>query len=208
MQSPRPLVADPPPAEETLRVDGRRERGNRNRSAVVSALLELYALGEFAPSAARIADIAGVSERSVFRYFDDMDDLASAAVQLQWDRVKSLYLDLDSSGDFDTRVTSIVDHRLRVYESVAGAFHAASMTALRLPAVARAVEERRKYLRSQTHRQFHGELEVLVDSSIRQTILDHVLSLENIDYLANSVGLAPAAIRETLIAGVALVLRP
>ena len=75
MQSPRPLVADLPPSTDTLRVDGRRERGNRNRSAVVSALLELYALGEFAPSAARIADIAGVSERSVFRYFGDMDDL-------------------------------------------------------------------------------------------------------------------------------------
>ncbi len=80
----------------SFQTDGRRERGNRNKAAVVAALLDLYAQGEIQPPAARIAEIAKVSERSVFRYFDDMEDLSAFAVELQWSRVKDLYEDLVS----------------------------------------------------------------------------------------------------------------
>jgi AcrR family transcriptional regulator len=189
------------------RVDGRRERGNRNKSAVVSALLDLYADGEINPSAARVAEVAGVSERSVFRYFDDMEDLASAAVELQWERVRPLYLDLDNTGDFEQRVQSIVQHRIRLHDSVSGVFKVASMTALRRPAVALAVEQRRQYLRLQAAKQFGSELELLPDATVRRTIVDHILSLENIDYLKNSVGLSLPKLREVLTTGITLALR-
>lgn len=38
-------------------------------------MLELVAKGDFSPSAARVADKAGVGLRTVFRHFDDMDSL-------------------------------------------------------------------------------------------------------------------------------------
>lgn len=193
---------------EDHRVDGRRERGHRNKSAVVSALLDLYANGEPNPSAARVAEVAGVSERSVFRYFDDMEDLASAAVELQWERVRPLYLDLESDGDFEERLMSIVNHRIRLHDSVAGVFKVAAMTALRRPAVALAVEQRRQYLRTQVAQQFRIELDRLDDGSVRKTILDHLLSLENIDYLKNSAGVSPTRLREVLTTAVRLALRP
>lgn len=195
-------------AVDTQHVDGRRARGSRNKSAVVSALLDLYADGEPNPSAARVAEIAGVSERSVFRYFDDMEDLASAAVELQWDRVKPLYLDLDSEGTFDTRLQSIVNHRMRLHESIAGVFKVATMTALRRPAVALAVEQRRQYLRNQAIQQFAAEFDRLADAPVRRSIVDHVLSLENIDYLRNSAGLSQTRLREVLSTAVRLALRP
>lgn len=194
------------PSAETPRVDGRRERGSRNKIAVVSALLDLYAEGEVSPSAARIAEIAGVSERSVFRYFDDMEDLASAAVELQWERVKPIYLDLDTNGDFEHRRRSIVAHRLRLHDSIAGVFRAAALGSIRRPAVALAVEQRRQYLRTQAIEQFSPELQTLTDASIRSTIVDHILSLENIDYLRNSVGLTPSEVKEVLSTGIALAL--
>ena len=201
-----------PPApvrdSESQRVDGRRERGHRNKTAVVSALLDLYSDGEPNPSAARVAEVAGVSERSVFRYFDDMEDLASAAVELQWDRVKPLYLDLVSDGDFDTRVQSIVNHRIRLHESIAGVFKVATMTAIRRPTVALAVEQRRQYLRNQTAQQFAVEVEGCNDAPVRRIIIDHILSLENIDYLKNSAGLSQAKLREVLATAVRLALRP
>lgn len=190
------------------RVDGRRERGSRNKTAVVSALLDLYERGEVSPSAARVAEVAGVSERSVFRYFDDMDDLASAAVELQWDRVKPLYLDLADTGTFENRLRAIVDHRIRVHDSIAGVFRVATMTALRRPSVALAVEQRRQYLRSQAARQFQREFERLDDAPVRRTIVDHILSLENIDYLKNSVGLSQSKLRDVLTKGIELALRP
>jgi AcrR family transcriptional regulator len=144
----------------------------------------------------------------VFRYFDDMDDLASAAVELQWDRVKPLYLDLDNSGDFNQRVQSIVQHRIRLHDSISGVFRVAAMTAVRRPAVALAVEQRRQYLRVQAAKQFGTELEELPDASVRRTIVDHILSLENIDYLKSSVGLSLPKLREVLSSGITLTLRP
>lgn len=205
MPSTRPSPVHTP---ETERVDGRRERGHRNKTAVVSALLDLYANGEPNPSAARVAEVAGVSERSVFRYFDDMEDLASAAVELQWDRVKPLYLDLDATGDFESRLQSIVNHRIRLYDSIAGVFRVATMTAIRRPAVALAVEQRRQYLRQQSAQQFAAEVDRYDDAPVRRTILDHVLSLENIDYLKNSAGLSQSKLREALSTAVRLTLRP
>ena len=57
------------------RPDGRRASRERNRIAVVDALLDLYAEGNLRPGAGEVARRAGLSRRSVFRYFDDLDDL-------------------------------------------------------------------------------------------------------------------------------------
>ena len=54
--------------EET---DGRRLRRALNREAVVDALLSLYDEGNLRPGTDRIAERAGISPRSLFRYFDD-----------------------------------------------------------------------------------------------------------------------------------------
>ncbi|HAP77906.1 MAG TPA: TetR/AcrR family transcriptional regulator, partial [Acidimicrobiaceae bacterium] len=43
----------------------------------------LYRSGNFDPSIDEIATRSGVSARSVFRYFDDVDDLANAAIDQQ-----------------------------------------------------------------------------------------------------------------------------
>ena len=55
--------------------DGRRERSRSSRSKIVAAMLDLVGKGDVAPSAARVAEVAGVGLRSVFRHFDDMDEL-------------------------------------------------------------------------------------------------------------------------------------
>ncbi len=61
-------------------VDRRRLRTERGRQLVVDALLAYYDEGDPEPGAAKIAARAGVSERTVFRYFDDLDSLAAAAI--------------------------------------------------------------------------------------------------------------------------------
>jgi AcrR family transcriptional regulator len=55
--------------------DGRRERSRSSRSKIVAALLDLVGKGDVSPSAARVAEVAGVGLRSVFRHFEDMDAL-------------------------------------------------------------------------------------------------------------------------------------
>src|SRR3546814_18346240 len=57
------------------RVDGRRERGRSSHRRIVEAMMELIAQGDLSPSAARVAEEAGIGLRTVFRHFDDMDAL-------------------------------------------------------------------------------------------------------------------------------------
>ena len=185
-------------AATTISLDGRRERGARNKEAVVSALLELYSQGEVQPPAARIAEMAGVSERSVFRYFDDMEDLASCAITVQWERVRDLYETLDSSGDLTQRINSIVDHRLKLYDKVGNVMRVAVVAAYKSQVVASAVKERRLIMGRRALQQFENELKTARDVENKERILDYTLSLENIIYLKEALGLSHSKVRETL----------
>ncbi|MEY3071794.1 MAG: hypothetical protein RL473_1901 [Actinomycetota bacterium] len=185
-------------AATTISLDGRRERGARNKEAVVSALLELYSQGEVQPPAARIAEMAGVSERSVFRYFDDMEDLASCAITVQWDRIRDLYETLDSSGDLTQRINSIIDHRLKLYDKVGNVMRVAVVAAYKSKVVALAVKERRLIMGRRALQQFENELKTARDVENKERILDYTLSLENIIYLKEALGLSHSKVRETL----------
>ncbi len=165
------------------RVDGRRERGERNKDAVVAALLSLYDDGEVEPSAARIAELAGVSERSVFRYFLDKDDLAATAMTTQMERVRHLYDGLSVDGDFETRLASILDHRLRLFDTVRGMVNASIVLEHRSPIVRTAVEQRRAFLRAQAVDQFRPELSEIDDHQTVARAIDIALSLETLTAL-------------------------
>ncbi|MFM9036129.1 MAG: TetR/AcrR family transcriptional regulator [Actinomycetota bacterium] len=191
---------------ETPRVDGRRERGNRNKAAVVQALLELYEAGEIQPSAARIAEVAGVSERSVFRYFDDMEDLAATAIDMQWERVRHLYEGLDSSGNLENRIEALVEHRMRLFDKTVGVGKASMVTSVRSVTVANALHQRRTFLRNQATEQFAAEIGSSAQPAIAARIVDYTVSIENIEYLRTSVGLTKPRIRETLSAALRIAL--
>ena len=184
--------------ESPAQIDGRRARGERNKNAVVTALLELYESGEVQPSAARVAALAGVSERSVFRYFDDMEDLATTAVSIQWERVQPFYKDLSTEGSFANRLQAIIDHRLALYDKVGGVFRVGLAAAVRISAAAEAVEQRRDFLRRQGRRQFRIEIEAQDNPTNASTIVDFTLSLENIDYLRRSAGMTNTQIKKVL----------
>src|SRR5438045_9710500 len=99
-------------------VDGRRLRRTQNRIAAVEALVELFEEGVYQPSTSEIAERAGISPRSLFRYFEDVDDLHRAAIDSQLERAQPL-LDLDVSPDTATRtkIDAIVEARVRLFRS-------------------------------------------------------------------------------------------
>ena len=200
-----PTQGDDSPS--SFQTDGRRERGNRNKAAVVAALLDLYAQGEIQPPAARIAEIAKVSERSVFRYFDDMEDLSAFAVELQWSRVKDLYENLVADGNFSERLAAIVEQRLHLYDKVESVYQVAVLAARKNTVVASALKKRRSILRHQTMKQFAQELDNHPDSANARRILDFTLSLENVDYLKSAMCLSSAKSSETLQAAVSILFR-
>jgi AcrR family transcriptional regulator len=165
------------------RPDGRRVRGERNKDGVVEALLSLYEAGEVEPSVARVAEVAGVSERSVFRYFEDKDDLIEAAIALQIERVGHLFEDLSVEGPFEQRLDAILDHRLRLFDAISGVMRASEFHEHRSSLVRAGIDRRRAILRAQAVDQFRPELNRLDDSSAASRAIDVALSLETISYL-------------------------
>jgi len=139
--------------------DGRRQRRDRNRDAVVHALLELYNEGNLAPSVDEIAARSGVSARSLFRYFDDVDDLCRAAIEQQQQAVRHLVaIDCEPHQPLSERAAALVRQRAELFEAIESV---ATVSRLRAPfqlVVADGLTEGRSYLRAQIAALFEPEL--------------------------------------------------
>ena len=107
-------------AEELSSIDGRRARRDRNRESVVDAILAIYHEGNVNPSLDEIAERSGVSHRSVFRYFEDLDELYQVAIDRHFAAIEP-FVELDEpiADDLDGRITQYVAHRLQLYERIA-----------------------------------------------------------------------------------------
>ena len=167
-------------------LDGRRARRGRNREAVVDALLELFREGELNPSVAAVAERSGVSLRSVFRYFDDLDDMGRIAIQRHLDNVGHLFELPDiGEGSRATRIDALVAQRSALYERVAPVVRAAQIRAPFQPVIAEALVARRALMRDQLHKQFAVELAGLPDDEVSAIVLnaDLLASFEAMEIL-------------------------
>ncbi|MCW5888912.1 MAG: TetR/AcrR family transcriptional regulator [bacterium] len=100
------------------RVDGRLARGERARGAIVDALLDLLEAGELRPSAARIAERAGVSLRSVFQHFSDVETLFATAAERQKVRLMPLVRPISLDGPLAERIAAFASQRAKVLEAI------------------------------------------------------------------------------------------
>jgi TetR/AcrR family transcriptional regulator, regulator of autoinduction and epiphytic fitness len=185
-------------------VDGRHRRAERSRAAVVDALLSLYDDGVVRPGVAEIAARAGVSPRSVFRHFADLEGLAEAAIDRQWERVHRLFDAPPHEGDRDTRVAALVGQRLRLHGAIIGVARAAAVLSTSSPVVASTLRARRRLLGDQVVELFAPELRIRRGQARRElaAALQATASIENVDYLRTHAGLGPeataAVVRRTL----------
>jgi TetR/AcrR family transcriptional regulator, regulator of autoinduction and epiphytic fitness len=103
---------------EAARRDGRRVRAERTRWALVDALLALLEEGDPQPTAARIAERAGVSERSVFQHFPEREGLFEAATLRQGERIADMVSDIPPDAPLEERLEAYVEQRTAVLEMV------------------------------------------------------------------------------------------
>jgi len=99
-------------------VDGRRARSAKTREAIVDSFIALVQGGDLKPTAAAIAARAGLSVRSVFQHFVDLEDLLLAVSDRQTNRVASLYTGVQYEGDLASRIDVFVDYRARLFETI------------------------------------------------------------------------------------------
>ncbi len=105
-------------AIEIDKIDGRRARGLRTRDAIISALLDLVAAGDVAPTAQRIADRAGVSVRSVYQHFADVEGLYADAAERTYEWVRETSRDVDVALPLAKRVDLFVESRTTTLEAL------------------------------------------------------------------------------------------
>ncbi len=195
------------PAE--LRPDGRSLRRERNRDRVIQALVELIREGGHSPGAAAIADRAGVSHRSVFRYFDDMDDLVREVIRSEFANVVEVAgLSDIGVGPLDERIARLVHSRTTAYDFVYEISRLARRRAGDVPAVDRSLRRIDGYLRHELEEHFAPELAELTDDG-REMALDLLVtttSFESFDLLRRSYGRSDEEISERWTAALELAL--
>jgi AcrR family transcriptional regulator len=140
-------------------VDGRRARRQRSRDLVVDALLDLLNEGVARPTAQQVAERSGVSLRSIFRIFDDVETLHAAAASEQLARVRHLFVDVAAVGTVQERVDEIIELNARLYESVAPVRRAARRTAPESPPLREQLGKLRAWMRAEIDRVFAAELQ-------------------------------------------------
>lgn len=139
--------------------DGRTMRRTRNREAVLDAVLAIFDEGTLDPSIDDVAMRAGVSNRSIYRYFTDRDHLIRTAMSHAMARLgPDLMLDANPSDSFDERVQRFVDHRLSIYDRTASITRAAKLASATEPLIAEQFEMARLMLRQQFLNHFAPEL--------------------------------------------------
>ena len=182
-------LSNHPPSGSDLVIDGRTARRNRNKDAVLDALISLAREGDglAEPSVEAIAERAAVSYRSVYRYFEDRTELMLSALGRVMGEDYSI-LDVADLGDgsFDTRIARLIEVRLAAYRRLAPLTRIAIRLRADEPAVADAYEDVRRQMRAQLETQFAPELEAVAtqDRAGVLAAIDAMFQAESLDYLA------------------------
>jgi TetR/AcrR family transcriptional regulator, regulator of autoinduction and epiphytic fitness len=145
----------------TKQGDGRTARAERTRQALVEALLALLDAGNPKPTAAEIAERAGVSERSLFQHFPDREALFEAVARQQYERVMPTLHPVDASLPLAERIDRFTRQRARLYELIGGVRRAALLIEHESPAVAGWLATARRAKAAEAERVFRRELEAI-----------------------------------------------
>ena len=185
-----------PALADQLPSDGRRARRHRSRDLAVDALLDLLDEGVARPTAQLVAERSGVSLRSIFRIFDDVETLHTEAAARQLERHRDLFVEVPSEGPLASRIAAIVEAHDRLYEVVAPVRRAALRAAPDSRALTAQLALARGWHRADMERVFATELAGA--GADQRDALEAALSFETWDQVATAQALKPPARRAAI----------
>lgn len=193
--------------------DGRRARRERGRLAVVDAMVDLVQEGGLVspPSAQEIADRAGVSVSSLFRYFDNLDELRHETILRFFERYADLFeVPGLGEGGLDERIGRFVAARLHLYGTVAPSSRLVRARALEAAELAANVEGVRRRQAAQVRAHFAPELDArtpaVADDLV--AIIASLTSFEAWDLAHETLGRTPRQLTRSWTAALAALLGP
>ena len=150
----------PGPELTTLpETDGRAARRQRGRRDVIDAVLDLLSEEIASPTAEQVADRAGVSVASVFRYFETLDDLRRDAIDRYFERFAHLF-DVPGigRGPRDRRIAGFVAARANQHETTRPIARLVRARAVEIPELEASLRGLREAQCDQIRRHFADEL--------------------------------------------------
>ena len=172
-------------------VDGRSARRDRNRTAVLDAVIEVFSENNLAPGPEEVAMRVGLSTRSVYRYFEDRDELVRAAI----DRQRQIMLPMFriheiGQGSFDVRLDRFLKSRLDIYELGAASIRASWVRASFDDVIREQQDVHRTAFRNQILLQFAVEIEGLGPEGVEAAeAVNALVQFETLDHLRVHRGL-------------------
>lgn len=178
--------------------DGRTLRRDRNREAVVEAALALVDEGVVDPSVEQLTTRSGLSARSIFRYFEGLDDLRRAVIGAYFERLQPL-LDTELAADepLDSRIKRFVDTRIRFNQSIEGPARTAQARAHVTPIIADDIQHFRRVLDASVRKYFAPELKERSKTAADDLIavIDVLVSFDSWDQLTRDHGRSKAQVK-------------
>lgn len=175
-------------------IDGRLQRSERSREAIVQAMLELIGEGILQPTAQQVATRADVGVRTVFRHFSDMDSLFVALNERVTARVEDLFVEGVQTGPVGARSEGLLDLRLRFFESVAPFMRSSALQRPRSVFLQEQHDRNQRALRQDLKRW----LPELQDDPELAAALELALSFESFDRLRRDQNLSARRTRGVL----------
>jgi len=199
-------------AESSEKEDGRSHRRTRNREKVLRSFLELVEEKTGLPTTEEVAGRAGVSRRSIFRYFTDLDDMIVKAYNYQIDELQDKFpppAPAEAVDEVPDKIEEYVDHLSSIYEYTSSIREVLSEKGLPARIRSRLNSMRSKTLRNRLQEYFGPFIEqddfsgddgkFKSDAESLLYALESSLSPESWDYLRGPCGLSRKRAREAWI---------
>jgi AcrR family transcriptional regulator len=191
-------------------VDGRVARRERNRTAVLDVVIEMFAEDQLFPTIEQASARSGLSARSVYRYFADPGELLEAAIVHSFERSRGVtHLHAIGTGSLEHRLQTFCESRVKLHDVSGAVWRATVHNVARHERLRGELEANRSRKRDQFAKQFAPEFDSM-PADQRQRVLaagDVLTQLDSIDLLRRSKGLEPAAAIDVLVSALAALFR-
>lgn len=188
-----------------LKADGRSARAARTRRAIVDAHLALLNEGELRPTGERIAERAGVSLRTLWSNFKDMEALFAASGVELYERQRPYYRRIDPGLPLHRRIQEFCRQRVEVLELIAPVARAAQIREPYSPALRQSHRRELDRVRDEINELFAPELDAagagadrLLDALVMSSTFAAWSMLRDLEGL--DVGRAHRVMRRTVTA--------
>jgi len=140
--------------------DGREARAERTKKLVADALIDLIEEGDLRPTSKAIAERAGVSERTIFQHFADLETLFDVSARRLGERIVQKRVYIPDQGPFEARLKAHLDEMIYLAQAMTPVRQASRLHEPFSPVLRKALRTWRDELRNGIDRVYGSELSV------------------------------------------------